>query len=125
MEFIAKRCNSKESAHQIDLAVLKATKGAETRAGLLTKSLRITHVLWATNEYLAGNGRRESDQCPLCNAKGETNEHLKAHCQDPTIKAMRHKMTTDIAQIIQEKLSESMPDEVWKAIANMWTIKSI
>ena len=34
-------------------------------------------------------------------------------------------MTTDIAHIIQEKLSESMPDEVWKAIANMWTIKSI
>jgi hypothetical protein len=125
MEFIAKICNSKGSAHQIDLSLLKEIKGAETRAGLLTKSLRITHVLWATNEYLAGTGKRESDQCPLCKAKGETNEHLKGHCPDPTIKAIRLQMTKDIAQTVQGRLKESMPDEVWQAIANMWSQESL
>ena len=61
---------------------MAAVKSAETRAGMLTTTLRITHVLWATNEYLSASGKRETDQCPLCGKDRETNAHLKGHCQD-------------------------------------------
>ena len=45
---------------------------------MLTKSRRISHVLWATNEYLSACGKRDTDQCPLCGSARETNDHLNA-----------------------------------------------
>ena len=61
-------------------------KEREVRAGLLTKSLRITHALWATNEYLSAFGKRDTDKCPLCGASNETNGHLKAHCPEESVR---------------------------------------
>ena len=109
----------------IDLHLMKEIQRAETRAGLLTKSLRITHVLWATNEYLASTGKRETDKCPLCGKDGETNAHLKSHCPEASVKAIRSKMISDIASMVQEQLGESMPDEAWQAVANMWSQKRL
>ena len=104
---------------------MKEIRNAEARTGMLTKSLRITHALWATNKYLAGAGKREKDECPLCHEAGETNDHLKAHCADPTITAIRSSMTNEIAAAVQERLGDRMPDEAWQMIANLWTVPSL
>ena len=104
---------------------MKEIKSAETRTGMLTKSLRITHVLWATNEYLAHAGKREDTKCPLCSETGETNNHLKSTCPEETVKSLRNKMTTDIAALIQEQIGDHMPDEVWEALAAMWSQKRL
>ena len=82
MQFLAKRCAHAGDARMLDTGIMAAVKSAETRAGMLTKILRITLVLWATNEYISASGKRETDQCPLCGKYRETNAHLKGHCQD-------------------------------------------
>ena len=92
---------------------------------MLTKSLRITHVLWATNEYLAGAGKRDTDKCPLCGADKETNAHLKGHCPDMSVKSIRTQMISDIAGAVESELGESMPEPAWQAIARMWSTESL
>ena len=86
LEFLAKRCARRGDEALLDLNIMKSIRRAEARSGLLTKSLRITHALWATNEYMAASGKRDTDKCPLCGACNETNGHLKAHCPEDSVK---------------------------------------
>ena len=125
LDFFDRKCNKGTGGQTIDRHVMKEIQRAETRAGLLTKSLRITHALWATNEYLSSAGKRESHKCPLCGKDGETSGHLKSHCPEETVTAIRNKMTSDIAALVQTELGESMPDVAWQAVADMWSQKTL
>ena len=120
LEFIARR-----TPVPIDTHIMEAAAAAETRAGLITKSLRITHVLWATNAYLNSCGRRESHNCPLCNKPNETNNHLKSVCSDDAIEGIRSKMILDISATIENDIGDSMPTEVWESIAALWSKDSL
>ena len=125
MQFLAKRCAHAGDARMFDTGTMAAVKSAETRAGMLTKSLRITHVLWATNEYLSISGKRETDQCPLCGKDRDTNAHLKGHCQDDSVKSIRARMVSDVASEVQKELGECMPDAAWQAVAALWSTESL
>ena len=124
-EFLAKRCARKGDVTLLDTNIMEEVRRAEARSGMLTKSLRITHVLWATNEYLSAAKKRDTDACPLCGAANETNRHLKAHCPEASVKRIREKMVTEIAEIVQEELGEHMPDAAWQAIAAQWSDSSL
>ena len=125
LNFLAKRCTRRGDETLLDMNIMKSVRNAEVRAGLLTKSLRITHALWATNEYLSAFGKRDTDKCPLCGASNETNGHLKAHCPDESVKRIRERMVSAIAALVQNELGECMPDAAWQAIANQWNEKSL
>ena len=125
LDFFKRKCTKGTGAKAIDLQLMEEIHRAENRAGLLTKSLRITHALWATNEYLSNAGRRENNKCPLCGKSGETSAHLKSHCPESTVTAIRKKMTSDIAALVQAQLGESMPDAAWQAVASMWSLKRL
>ena len=121
MQFLAKKCVNAGDETTLDTGIMAAVKGAETKAGMLTKSLRITHVLWATNEYLSACGKRDTDWCPLCGTARETNEHLKGQCQEEQVKRIRAQMVTDIATAVEQELGERMPDAAWQAVAALWS----
>jgi hypothetical protein len=92
---------------------------------MLTKCLRITHILWATNDYLEARGKRDNAKCPLCGNNGENPNHLKAHCTESVVADIRAKMMTNIAADIEEALGDSMPEEAWQAMANLWTPQTL
>ena len=125
MEFLAKRCARKGDETLLDTNIMDEVRRAEARSGMLTKSLRITHVLWATNEYLSAAKKRDTNACPLCGAANETNGHLKAHCPEASVKGIREQMVRDIAEIVQDELGDSMPDAAWQALAAQWSERSL
>ena len=125
MEFLAKRCARKGDETLLDTKIMEEVRRAEARSGMLTKSLRITHVLWATNEYLSSAKKRDTNACPLCGEANETNGHLKAHCPEASVKGIRERMVTEIAEIVQDELGEHMPDAAWQAVAAQWSDSSL
>ena len=125
MKFLAKRGANAGDELNLDTGIMAAVKSAETRAGMLTKSLRISHVLWATNEYLSACSKRDSDRCPLCGSARETNDHLKGQCQDEQLKEIRARMVTNIATEVEKELGDKMPDEAWQAVAALWSTESL
>ena len=74
---------------------------------------------------MAASGKRDTDKCPLCGASNESNGHLKAHCPEDSVKRIRGRMVSAIAELVQNELGDSMPDPAWQAIADQWNEKSL
>ena len=124
-EFFKRKCDATGNSAQLDMGIMKAIRSAESRTGMLTKCLRITHILWATNDYLEARGKRDNGKCPLCGNNGENPNHLKAHCTESVVAEIRAKMMTNIAADIEDALGDSMPEEAWQAMANLWTPQTL
>jgi len=104
---------------------MKAIRAAESKAGMLTKCLRITHVLWATNNYLLARGKHDTGKCPLCDSDEEDSNHLKAHCPDQCVTEIRNQMVSDIADDIEAALGNKLPTEAWTEMTKLWTIETL
>jgi hypothetical protein len=92
---------------------------------MLTKCLRITHVLWATNDYLLARGKHDTGKCPLCDSDEENPNHLKAHCSDAVVTEIRNQMANDITADIEAALGDKLPTEAWTEMTKLWTIETL
>jgi hypothetical protein len=124
-EMFKKRCEAGGKHTLLDMGIMKAIRAAESKAGMLTKCLRITHVLWATNNYLLARGKHDTGKCPLCDSDEEDSNHLKAHCPDQCVTEIRNQMVSDIADDIEAALGNKLPTEAWTEMTKLWTIETL